>query len=207
MQNLSTSRAAEAHQFPDNSLMTTINSTTVMKKLPLQVDIIVKCRKLLNGNSERRWIWICNIPNYLRLNIKRYTWNEATVQQMWKDFFSFVIVIIFSFFDFLKGWETWIKQKQHLRNVHNTAIHGFKFKQAFFFIYRFFIYRYIDSESLFILWMLKENTSHEMLNILPVSNACPWHYLDLPWSFKARSHQKQKLYQRPNQHMILLCLF
>lgn len=111
------------------------------------------------------------------------------------------------YFLFLKGWETWIKQKQHLRNVHNTAIHGFKFKQAFFFIYRFFIYRYIDSESLFILWMLKENTSHEMLNILPVSNACPWHYLDLPWSFKARSHQKQKLYQRPNQHMILLCLF
>ncbi len=62
-------------------------------------------------------------------------------------------------------------------NAHNTAIHGFKFNQAFSLYIDF---SYIDiliereRESLFILWMLKENTTHNlMLNIRSVSNACP----------------------------------
>lgn len=60
-------------------------------------------------------------------------------------------------------------------NAHNTAIHGFNFKQAFSLYIDF---SYIDilivRESLFILWMLKENTTHNlMLNIRSVSNACP----------------------------------
>ncbi len=44
------------------------------------------------------------------------------------------------------------------------------------FIYILLIYRYIDREreSLFILWMVKENTTHNlMLNVRSVSNACP----------------------------------